>query len=108
VVIVGQSPAFTFWDSLDVQYRLKISHRSDANFYPFLSFGRDFISNIKTEFAGIPLVDPMEVLCRPQACEIVANGEPLYIDGAHFSVLGSTILVRAIAGELNAPMGGKT
>ena len=106
VVIIGQSPAFTFWDSLDVQYRLKISHRSDSNFYPFLSFGRDFISNIKTELAGIPLVDPMEVLCRPQACQIVANGELLYIDGAHLSVLGSTILVRAIAKELNAPPGG--
>ena len=93
---------------MDVQYRLKISHRSDSNFYPFLSFGHEFIANIKKELAGIPLVDPMEVLCRPQACQILANGEPLYIDGAHFSVLGSTILIRAIAEELNAPIGGKT
>jgi peptidoglycan/LPS O-acetylase OafA/YrhL len=106
VLIIGQSPAFTFWDSLDVQYRLKISHRFGSDFYQFLSFGREFISNIKKELAGIPLVDPMEVLCRPQACQILANGEPLYIDGAHFSVLGSTTLIRAIAGELNAPLGG--
>jgi hypothetical protein len=108
VLIIGQSPAFTFWDSLDVQYRLKISHRSASKFYPFLSFGDEFIANIKKELAGTPFVDPMEVLCRPQACQILANGEPLYIDGAHFSVIGSTILIRAIAEELNAPLGGKT
>jgi peptidoglycan/LPS O-acetylase OafA/YrhL len=108
VLIIGQSPTFTFWDSLDVQYRLTISHRQSSNFYPFLSFGDEFISSIRKELAGIPLVDPMEVLCRPQACQILANGKPLYIDGAHLSVLGSTILIRAIAEELNAPAGGKT
>jgi len=109
VVVIGQSPVFTFWDSLDVEYRLKASHRSTSTFYPFLSFGDGFIMNIKKELAGIPLVNPMTVLCRPRTCEIFANGEPLYIDGGHFSALGSTILIRAIAKELNAPsyMAGK-
>ena len=87
-----------------MQYRLRISQRAGSNSYPFLSFGDEFISKIKKQLTRIPLVDPREVLCRPRACQILADGEPLYMT-EHFSVLGSTILIRAIAEALNAPLG---
>jgi peptidoglycan/LPS O-acetylase OafA/YrhL len=101
VAVIGQSPTFTFWDSLDAEYRLKAQHRGTANFYQYLSFEPEFIDQQSREFAGVPIVDPMRFLCQPKQCDILREGKPLYIDGGHLSVAGSTMLVRSIADELN-------
>jgi peptidoglycan/LPS O-acetylase OafA/YrhL len=106
VVIIGQTPVFAFWDSLDVQYRLTATHRPTSNYYRFLRVGGEFSHEFKQELSGIPIIDPMDVLCRPQSCQVTANTEPLYIDGAHLSVAGSTILLRSIAAGLNQPLNG--
>lgn len=101
VVVLGQSPAFMFWDSLDVEYRLGITHRSTSNFYPFLAFAPGFNAALRKELPDVKFIDPMAALCRPDLCRITSGHQSLYIDGGHYSVLGSDQAVRAIADRLN-------
>jgi hypothetical protein len=101
VVVIGASPVFTFWDSLDVAYRLKAEGRATDNYRPFLAFPPDWPETVKRNLPGSRVIDPMNALCSPDACDIFSAGQPLYIDGGHLSVVGSTRLIRSIAAELN-------
>jgi peptidoglycan/LPS O-acetylase OafA/YrhL len=102
VVIIGQTPVFQFWDSLDVAYRLRASGRSTTDFSPYLAFDPNWPSRVDREFSGVNLIEAMNDLCRPGACTVLADGQPLYIDGGHLSVLGSKILIDKIVAALNA------
>jgi len=79
-----------------------LRHQLPASFYSYLSFDAGFLEQTKKELDGIPMVDPMKILCNEQDCRIFdESGRPLYIDGEHFTVVGSTRFVERIASQLN-------
>jgi hypothetical protein len=46
---------------------------------------------------GVRFFDPQEVLCGPQACDIVQNGKALYFDDTHLTPLGADrVIVRML------------
>lgn len=46
---------------------------------------------------GVRFFDPQEVLCGPQACDIVQNGKALYFDDTHLNPLGADrVIVRML------------
>jgi hypothetical protein len=52
------------------------------------------------------VIDPMDGMCSPRRCPIILDKRPLYIDGRHYSVLGSTLAVRG-ADQRNAVLDSK-
>ena len=46
---------------------------------------------------GVRFFDPQEVLCGPQACDIVQNGKALSFDDTHLTPLGADrVIVRML------------
>ena len=55
VIVVGQTPTFTFSDTRDLEYRLRHRHLSTTTAYAFLAFEPSFPFAIKSELAGVDL-----------------------------------------------------
>jgi len=104
VMVLGQTPVFTFWDSLDAEYRLRLQNRETANFYSFLAFPTEFPEKFRRSLSGVTFINPLNVLCSPQTCPVSVEGQPLYIDGGHLSVKGSGVLIGAILKDLQTPI----
>lgn len=54
------------------------------------------ISGLQEKFPSLKVVNPREVLCDSHECRATQDGEPLYFNGDHLSLLGADIVVRAI------------
>lgn len=101
VTVIGQSPVFNFWNVFDLQYRLNLHGRSFTNYRTFLKWGEGVNDDLRRNLPGVELIDPMPFLCSRESCPVTENGVPLYIDGGHFSLEGSSRFIRAIAARLN-------
>jgi len=47
------------------------------------------LDNIEKNYTDILMLDPSKILCDKQACKIIVDGKPLYMDDDHLSTFGS-------------------
>lgn len=81
----------TLWNSTRISCttdRLENDQRSAG--------GASLISGLQEKFPTLKVVNPREVLCDSHECRATQDGEPLYFNGDHLSLLGADIVVRAI------------
>ena len=110
VLVVEQVPE-TQYDVPTISYLLEVFQGMGSDrFLPQLSNyelrHRD-VAKVFSEYRthkNVSFFDPAAHLCNGNACDIVKNGKPLYIDDNHLSVDGAMHLQRALANTLLQPL----
>jgi len=61
-------------------------------------------SNLLKTYSNITTFDPATILCTTKMCDQLLNGESLYLDSRHLTVLGSTYLSDAIFEKITSAL----
>jgi hypothetical protein len=100
VIVLAQAPLFPSYNlkCMERNFRVNVadcSHRFDEKMEE--SEIRDFISSLAVKYPKVQVFDPSQYLCPNGVCSPYLNGQPIYFDTTHLSMVGSGVLGNLIA-----------
>ena len=66
----------------------------------------DVEKELASRFPGLTIVDPIPALCSEDVCSTQIDGQAVYQDETHLSLVGSLLLTDTFTSAINQAVGG--